>query len=37
VAKLHGENLNLAVPIDLLKPMIKSEYPNARGLGKSRW
>lgn len=37
VAKLYGENLNLAVPIDLLKPMIKSEYPNARGLGKSRW
>lgn len=37
VAKLHGENLNLAIPIDKLKPMIKSEYPAARGVGKSRW
>lgn len=37
VAKLWGENLNLAVPIDLLKPMIKSEYPRARALGESRW
>lgn len=37
VAKLHGENLNLAIPIDMLKPMIKSEYPNARGFGSSRW
>ena len=37
VAKLAGENLNLAVPIDLLKPMIKDEYPGAQDLGKSRW
>jgi serine protease Do len=37
VAKLHGENLNLAIPIDVLKPMIKSEYPAARGFGSSRW
>lgn len=37
VAKLWGENLNLAVPIDQLKPMIKSEYPRARALGESRW
>ncbi len=37
VAKLHGENLNLAIPIDMLKPMIKSEYPQARGFGSSRW
>lgn len=37
VAKLWGENLNLAVPIDVLKPMIKSEYPEARGFGTSRW
>ncbi|MEM6994815.1 MAG: trypsin-like peptidase domain-containing protein [Myxococcota bacterium] len=37
VAKLHGENLNLAVPIDKLKPMIKDEYPSAKDLGESRW
>ncbi|MFO0634029.1 MAG: trypsin-like peptidase domain-containing protein [Nannocystaceae bacterium] len=37
VAKLFGENLNLAVPIDRLKPMIKSEYPAARAVGESRW
>lgn len=37
VAKLWGENLNLAIPIDMLKPMIKSEYPDARGFGNSRW
>lgn len=37
VAKLRGESLNLAIPIDVLKPMIKSEYPQARGLGTSRW
>lgn len=37
VAKLWGENLNLAIPIDMLKPMIKSEYPEARGFGNSRW
>lgn len=37
VAKLWGENLNLAIPIDMLKPMIKSEYPEARGFGTSRW
>ena len=37
VAKLWGENLNLAIPIDVLKPMIKSEYPSARGFGESRW
>lgn len=37
VAKLWGENLNLAIPIDVLKPMIKSEYPAARGFGDSRW
>lgn len=37
VAKLWGENLNLAIPIDVLKPMIKSEYPAARGFGGSRW
>ncbi|MCA9707964.1 MAG: trypsin-like peptidase domain-containing protein [Myxococcales bacterium] len=37
VAKLWGENLNLAIPIDVLKPMIKSEYPEARGFGSSRW
>lgn len=37
VAKLWGENLNLAIPIDVLKPMIKSEYPSARGFGDSRW
>ncbi|MEX1369049.1 MAG: trypsin-like peptidase domain-containing protein [Nannocystaceae bacterium] len=37
VAKLWGENLNLAIPIDVLKPMIKSEYPAARGFGESRW
>jgi serine protease Do len=37
VAKLWGENLNLAIPIDVLKPMIKPEYPAARELGSSRW
>ncbi len=37
VAKLWGENLNLAIPIDVLKPMIKSEYPEAHGFGVSRW
>lgn len=37
VAKLRGESLNLAIPIDVLKPMIKSEYPDARGFGTSRW
>lgn len=37
VAKLRGENLNLAVPIDKLKPMIKDEYPSAKDLGESRW
>ena len=37
VAGLGGENLNAAVPIDLLKPMIKSEYPGAKSLGASRW
>ncbi|MCX4244110.1 trypsin-like peptidase domain-containing protein [Paraliomyxa miuraensis] len=37
VAKLRGESLNLAIPIDVLKPMIKSEYPAARGFGTSRW
>lgn len=37
VAKLWGENLNLAIPIDVLKPMIKSEYPEARGFDGSRW
>ena len=37
VAKLMGENLNLAVPIDKLKPMIKDEYPSAKDVGESRW
>lgn len=37
VAKLMGENLNFAVPVDQLKPMIKDEYPNAKALGESRW
>lgn len=37
VAGLQGENLNFAVPIDQLKPMIKSEYPAARAVGQSRW
>ncbi len=37
VAKLFGENLNLAIPIDKLKPMIKSEYPDAHSFNGSRW
>lgn len=34
---LIGENLNMAVPVDSLRPMLKSDYPNARKFGQSSW
>ena len=36
----HAQNLNLAVPINVLKAMIKPEYPDKHELGKksgSQW